>query len=74
MRIKEILLADIQNADPELLKPLYEVWQILKKRARPADQAIEHPMAGFFGSIDMTDAQEMHEIIEREFGHIEGEW
>lgn len=74
MSIREVLLADIQQADAELLKPLYEVWQILKTRTQPVSKSQNHPMEVFFGTINEDDAREMQEIIDREFSHIEGEW
>ncbi len=74
MSIRELLLEDIQKAPPALLKPLYEVWQVLKAHSQVSVRSGESPAANLIGSLSKEDANEMIDIINREFSQLEGEW
>ena len=74
MSIKDILIADIKAAPPEVLRPLFELWQVLKKHVSPAPKGDGHPMRSFFGVLDASDADDMQQVIDEEFNRIDDEW
>lgn len=74
MTIRESLIKDIQEADNQLLKPLFEIWQLLKKNVTHSSSNGNHSFEAFFGILDEKDATEMEEIIQKEFQNIEGDW
>ena len=74
MDIRETLLSDIKEAPSSLLKPLYEIWKVLKMHSEPLPKGSIHPAASLIGSQDKEDAEEMEAIINKEFNTIEGEW
>ncbi|MEM8901934.1 MAG: hypothetical protein AAGC85_27755 [Bacteroidota bacterium] len=74
MNIRESLIKDIQEADNQLLKPLFEIWQLLKKNVNSSSSNGNQSFEAFFGILDEKDATEMEEIIQKEFQNIEGDW
>lgn len=73
MSIKEILISDIEKANPDLVQSFYEIWQILKRQGKRAEGS-QHPSMKYFGIISEAEAEKMISIIDSEFNNIEGEW
>ncbi|MEM6768889.1 MAG: hypothetical protein AAF655_28385, partial [Bacteroidota bacterium] len=55
MIIRESLIKDIQEADNQLLKPLFEIWQVLKKNVNNSASDGPHSIESFFGILDEND-------------------
>ncbi len=69
--VKQRLIDEIQNrANTIELVQLFELWQWFKKFS-PLPQS---PIQLFAGSLNDEDAEEMRQLIQSEFQHIEGEW
>ncbi|MEZ4776587.1 MAG: hypothetical protein R3D00_25650 [Bacteroidia bacterium] len=73
MSIREILLKDIQEAPPALLKPLFEVWQVLKSYGSKPAKSQKHAMNRYFAVISPAEAEEIQQVIDEEFGKIDGD-
>jgi hypothetical protein len=70
LAIKQQLISEIQEiANPIVLVQLFEVWQHLKKSTLP-----HSPILSYAGCLEDEEAEEMRQLIQSEFQHIEGEW
>ena len=71
MTLKQQLIAEIEATDDQqILRQLFEFLQITKETESPDG----HWLLEFVGCIDDEEAEQMKKLIDREFGHIEGEW
>jgi hypothetical protein len=70
LSVKEQLISEIQEmANPIVLVQLFEFWQLLKKNTIP-----HSPILSYAGCLEDEEAEEMRQLIQSEFQHIEGEW
>ena len=75
MTIREEIFKTVATTDdPQLLRDILDF--IATRQADPSrpPRGSYADLARFVGSISEKDALEMHDIINREFNNIEGEW
>ncbi|EDN72954.1 MAG TPA: hypothetical protein DCM38_08550 [Gammaproteobacteria bacterium] len=69
--VKQRLIDEIENrANTIDLVQLFELWQRVKNFS-PLSQS---PILLFAGCLNDEEAEEMRQLIQSEFQHIEGEW
>ena len=73
MTVKQQIIAEIEDSDnPITLVQIFEIMQLVKQNLdTPQHNTV---ISQYAGCLDDNDAQEMQNIIAREFSHIEGEW
>ncbi len=59
--------------EPQLLTEALAFIRQLQTRDTPPKKGSAAALMQHFGTMSVTDAREMEEIIDREFNHIEGE-
>ena len=76
MTVREQIIKEVVTTEDSQL--LQDVLHFLQRRARPG---VEEPRKGSYeafmryrGTLSDEDAEEMMDIINREFNTIEGEW
>lgn len=73
MNVKQQLIAKIENIDnPIVLVQLFEIAQLIQHNLTHLKN--NSVISQFAGCLDDINAQEMRNIISREFNQIEGEW
>jgi hypothetical protein len=69
--VKQRLIDEIQNRVNTIeLVQFFELWQRLKNIS-PLPKS---PINLFAGCLNDDDAEEIRQLIQSEFNHIEGEW
>ncbi|HEW98683.1 MAG: hypothetical protein DRR16_18390 [Candidatus Parabeggiatoa sp. nov. 3] len=69
--VKQRLIDEIQNRTNTIdLVQFFELWQQIKKFS-PLNQS---PILSFAGCLNDEEAEEMRQLIQSEFQHIEGDW
>ena len=72
MFIKQQLISEIERTENlTVIVQLFEILQLIKQNT---DKPNLPPIWQLIGSLDDTEAQAMHQILTKEFSHIEGEW
>ncbi len=72
--VKDEVLSDIQNSEPDTIELVYYFLQTLKKSRNNIEiQNMSNPKT-FAGKIDSVSGELMKQVIENEFNKIEGEW
>ena len=73
--LRQRLIREVSGLyEAQLLEEALAFVQQLKARDTPAPRGSAAAVLRHYGTITSDDAQEMMDIINREFNNIEGEW
>lgn len=74
MTVREKLVLDIKAIEnPSILNQIQEFIALIKRNMPQSDSNIEMVLSNS-GMISDSEATELHDLIDKEFNNIEGDW